>query len=116
MANKIILHLDMAQNAHQLSDEEVQLRRDLKTRVLGLTAVERTRHRQTSHMIWLKEGDACTHFFYLKANSRSRKKFIPYLKNNIGDYVWSHNEKEQVLYEYFLNILGSGELRQSVIN
>jgi hypothetical protein len=104
------------QDACQLSDEEVQLGRDLKTRVLGLTAVEHAQRRQTSRMIWLKEGDACTTFFHLKANSQSRKKFIPYLKNNISDYVWSHDEKEQVLYEYFLNILGSGELRQSVIN
>jgi kynurenine formamidase len=30
--------------------------------------------------------------------------------------VWPHDEKEQVLYEYFLNTLGSAEPRQSVIN
>jgi hypothetical protein len=44
------------------------LRSDLKTRVLGLVAVERLRRRQASRLIWLKEGDACTKFFHLKAN------------------------------------------------
>jgi hypothetical protein len=116
MANKIIHRLDMAQDDHQLSPEEVLLRRDLKIRVMGLAAVERAWHHQASHLVWLKEGDACTCFFHLKANSQSRKKFIPCLKKTNGEYVWSHDEKEQILHEHFLNILGVAEPRQSGIN
>jgi hypothetical protein len=48
-------------------------------------------------MIWLKEADACTRFFHLKANSRNRRKFIPCLKNSTGDYVWAHEDKEKVM-------------------
>jgi hypothetical protein len=52
----------------------------------------------------------------LKANGRSRKKFIPYLKNSRGECVWSHGEKEDILQEYFQNILGTSEHRQAAIN
>jgi hypothetical protein len=116
MANEIILQLGMAQDTRPLSPEELQLRGDLKARVLGLAAVERAQRRRASRMVWLKEGDACTRFFHLKANSRSRRKIIPYLRKNGGEYVWSHEDKEQVLHEHYLNILGTAEPRHSVIN
>lgn len=48
MTNEIILQLDMAQEERQLSVDEVQLRKDLKMRVLGLAAVERARRQQCS--------------------------------------------------------------------
>jgi hypothetical protein len=47
--------------------------------------VERARHQQASRMIWLKEGDVCTRFFHLKANSWNMRKFIPCLKKNNGE-------------------------------
>jgi hypothetical protein len=97
MANDVIHRLDVVQESRQLSTEELQLRRDLKSRVLGLAAVERARRRQASRLIWLKEGDACTHFFHLNANNCSRKNSIPCLKNSMGNYTWAHEEKEQVL-------------------
>jgi hypothetical protein len=111
MTNEIIHRLDMAQDDRQLSPEESALRRDLKSRVLWLAAVERARRRQALSMIWLEEGDACMRFFHLKTNSRSRKKFIPYLKKSSGEYVWSHNEKEQILHDHFSSILGTSEQR-----
>jgi hypothetical protein len=43
MANNIIQRFDLAQENRQLSTEELQLRKDLKLRVLGLTVIERSR-------------------------------------------------------------------------
>jgi hypothetical protein len=94
MVNEIIHCLDKAQEIRQLSPGELQLWKELKVRVLGLAAIERSRRRQASRITWLKEGDASTHFFHLKANGHKRKNFIPCLKNNNGCYVWSHQEKE----------------------
>jgi hypothetical protein len=48
-------------------------------------------------MIWLKEGDACTRFFNLKANNQSRKKFIPCLRNKSEEYVWAHDGKVKIM-------------------
>jgi hypothetical protein len=85
-------------------------------RVLGLAAVERAQRRHASRMTWLKEGDACTRFFHLKANSQNRRKFIPCLKNSTGEYVWAHEDKEKVLYEHFSSILGAAKQRHSTLN
>ena len=111
MAQDVIFHLDKAQESRALSSEELALYRQLKTRILGLAAVERSRRWQCSRLIWLREGDACTKFFHLKANARRRKKAIPCLKTTTGEYVWSHAEKEQVVYDFFRDIIGQKEQR-----
>jgi hypothetical protein len=42
MANEVIHRPDIAQETRQLSPDEVELRTDLKARVLGLAAIERS--------------------------------------------------------------------------
>jgi hypothetical protein len=116
MANEVIHQLDIAQENRPLSAEERVLWCDLKIKVLGLAAIERSRRRQASRLIWLKEGDTCTRFFHLRANKRKRKNFIPYLKNNSGTCVWDHKPKEEVLYEHLSNMLGSTTQWQTIIN
>jgi hypothetical protein len=99
----------MAQELRQLTTDERQLRKDLKIRIVGLAAVERSRRRQGSRQVWLKEGDACTKFFHLKGNGRSRIFFIffiPCLTKSDGTIVWSHEDKEAELHAHFHNILG----------
>jgi hypothetical protein len=116
IANEIIQHLDIAQENRQLTLEKFKLRKDLKARVLGLAAIERSRRRQACWVTWLKEGDACTRFFHFKANGCSRRNYIPYLKKGNGEYAWTHGEKEEVLFSYFQNILGAAKRRGSSIN
>lgn len=45
IANEVIMRLEMAQDSRQLSEDEATLRADLKLRVLGLTALERSRRK-----------------------------------------------------------------------
>jgi hypothetical protein len=116
MVNEIIQRLDLAQENRQLTPEERALRTDLKNRVLGLEAIERSRRRQASKLIWLKEGDACTKFFHLKTNKRKRRNFIAYLKNSDGDYLWDQKSKELILQSYFEGIMGSREQRTATLN
>lgn len=116
MAEEIILRLDEAQDTRALSTEEMQLRSQLKTRVLGLAAIERSRRRQSSRITWLKEGDATTKLFHAYANRRRRKKLIPHLRREDDTIAWSHAEKEQEIKEYYRRIMRSKTLRTRSFN
>lgn len=109
MANDIILRLDIAQESRALTSQELALHKEkeLKTRVLGWAAIERSRRRQSSRLLQIKEGDACTNFFHQKANSHRQRNLIAYLKQDNGSIVWNHSEKENILCQYFAEILGS---------
>lgn len=95
IANEVIFRLDIAQENRQLFGEEIALRQDLKIRILGLAALERSRRRQASRIINIKAGDACTHFFHLKMFARRRRQYIPSLKGPDGSLVWSHDENNK---------------------
>lgn len=116
IANEIILCLDIAHETRQLSPEENTLRANLKFRVLGLAALERSRRRQASRFIWLKAGDACTKFFHLRMSTGKRKKYILSLKRQDGTLSWDHQDKEGILHDYFYNIMGSKVLRSRTLD
>ena len=80
IANEVIFRLDVAQESRRLSEEENILQQDLKIRILGLAAIERSRRRQVSRLNFIKAGDACTRFFHLKMAARKRRQYIPSLK------------------------------------
>lgn len=116
MANEIILLLDTAQETRHLSQQESDLRRELKLRILGLAAVERSRRRQASRINHIRAGDACTRFFHIRMSNRKRRKYIASLKRQDGSVVWSHTDKQQVLHEYFQDLLGKKVSRLRTFN
>jgi hypothetical protein len=116
IANEIILRLDVAQENRQLSVAEQTLRKDLKLRALGLAAVERCRRKQASRVNWIKAGDACTRFFHLKMSARRRRKYIYSLKRQDGSLAWDHHDKEEIIHEYFSNVLGRKEPRSRTLD
>jgi exonuclease III len=115
MANEVIFRLDTAQEDRQLSEDELQLRRDLKIRILGLAALERSRRRQASRINYIKAGDACTRFFHLRMAARKRRQYIPTLKRLDGSLVWKHEDKQQVVQAYFQKLIGTKECRGHTI-
>jgi hypothetical protein len=82
--NKILLKavsqligiLDVVQDYRQLSELEVRLKRDLKFRLLGLTAVEKLHAKQTSRISSIRASEANSKLFFLQANGRRRKNYI----------------------------------------
>lgn len=111
LSNEIIMRLETAQETRPLTTAESQLLTDLKHQAVGWAAVERSRRRQSSRIVHLREGDACTKFFHQKAKGRRKKNLIAYLKNDSGSLIWDHDEKEAVVYTYFSEILGSRQQR-----
>ena len=76
MALDVILPPDKVQQNRVLTPEELELRKKLKHRVLGLSVLERACKQQASRIMNIKLGDANTKYFHLKVNSRRRKNFI----------------------------------------
>ncbi|XP_010240795.1 uncharacterized protein LOC104585565 [Brachypodium distachyon] len=82
LALEITLRLDVAQDSRPLTALEFHLRRALKTKVLGLAAVERARRRQASRQI----------------------------ASGFGIHV-AHEDKVSALHQHFSDILGASSPR-----
>jgi hypothetical protein len=68
VADEVIFNLDVAQEDRSLSAEERTLRSLLKSKLLGFAAIDHIKWRQRSRITWIREGDANTRFFHLRAN------------------------------------------------
>lgn len=100
MAQEVILRLDEAQDICELTPEESRLRDKLKKRILGWAVIEKARGKQCARINYLKEGDANTKFFHLRANARKRKNFIHILSRG-HEWAINHDDKSQIVQEHF---------------
>ncbi|OAY83008.1 LINE-1 retrotransposable element ORF2 protein [Ananas comosus] len=74
--------LDSAKEGRQLSHLEFALRLQLKGRYDELCLQDEIYWKQRSKVHWLKEGDANTKFFHIRATIRRNKNFISQLSND----------------------------------
>jgi hypothetical protein len=115
MARMVVGQLDIAQESRALSDDELEMRRELKRMILGLALLSRTIARQRSCIRFLREGDANTKFFHLQACHRKRKSYIPSFEH-VGSTFTEEEAKADTVYDYFNSILGTYFLRTRNIN
>ncbi|XP_066347775.1 uncharacterized protein [Miscanthus floridulus] len=106
LVKEILLQLEATQEHRALTQEELQLRRRLKARSVGLAAIEKSRIGQKSRLTNIKCGDANTKLFHIRASSRARKNYIQCLHKDNG-IALTHEDKEIVVGDYFKNHLGS---------
>jgi hypothetical protein len=111
-----VLHrLEVAQDSRLLSTEEVWLLQKLKQHCLVLASLERTVARLCSRLHYLRDGDANTKKFHLQARLRKKRNFISHLECE-GRTVASHEEIQEVLNDFFYNLLGSNVQRSFSLN
>ena len=91
------------------------LKRDLKMRILGLSAVEKLRAKQQSRLTAIKAENANSKLFYLRINGRKRKNFIQSLHTDRG-MVTDHKEKEQHIHDHFSKQFGAPVQRQFTLD
>jgi hypothetical protein len=106
MAQEIILRLDEAQDIRQLSSAEFNLRSKLKKRITGWLAVEKARKKQCARINNIREGDANTRFFHLRANGRRRKNFVQHLRHD-GGWFFNHEDKQRLIQDHFTNVMNA---------
>lgn len=83
--------------------------------MLALASLHRTILRTRARIDWLAEGDANTSFFHSHARYHKRKNFIAKLQE--GDRIaTSQEEKEEVVWQYFSDLLGTAEQRTEMLN
>jgi hypothetical protein len=64
------------------------------------------RRRQASKLIWLKEGDACTMFFHLKANKRKEKTSLHTTRIVVVTMYGSTRQRSKLFIPTFRTSLG----------
>jgi hypothetical protein len=106
LVKEILLQLEATQESRTLTDQELELRRHLKARSIGLAAIEKARIRQKSRLTYILCGDANTKFFHIHASSRRRKNYIHCLHTDEG-MVFTHEDKEKATGDYFRDHIGS---------
>ncbi|KAM0834255.1 hypothetical protein ACQ4PT_063760 [Festuca glaucescens] len=110
VANEVILRLDVAQEARELSVIEVWLRRSLKLKVLGLASLERTIARQRARVEGLRDNDASTQFYRILASGRRQRCCISALR--MGERTATDLAgKVALATEYYVDLLGTARPR-----
>ena len=106
LACETLVELDELMETRQLDQVELELRRSLKIRILGLASLSRCMARQRAHVLFLREGDANTKFFDLQACHRSRRQRIDCLDIQ-GLQIVGEAEKAEACYQHFNAIMGT---------
>lgn len=93
IVKEVLLQLKAAQEVRTLTQQDLNLRRRLKIRNTGLVAIEKSRIRQRSRLTYIRNGDANTNFFHIRASTRLRKNYIHYLHTD-ERVATTHNDKK----------------------
>lgn len=104
--NELIYRLEKARDNRALRPDEHRFRNNLKVRLLGISALQRSIWRQKSRVRGIKEGDACTKKFHLKASARRRKNYIQTIQHE-GQLYTGQEDKLRLAWEFFHRLVGS---------
>jgi hypothetical protein len=115
ICREIIAQLDNAQESRVLFAEETQLKRLLKSRIMGLTAIERSIARQQSRLTWIKKDDANTRYFQIMASSKRKNNFISVLNNGTISAT-NQCDKHHLVFQHFQKHIGSCSQRNHLLN
>jgi exonuclease III len=81
ICREVIDNLEKAQESRQLTETERNLIKVLKVRLLGMAAIEKSRARQRSRIIWLKKGGHKYQIFPYHGKCQEKKELHPHPAN-----------------------------------
>jgi hypothetical protein len=115
VAREVIHRFDEQEELRSLDAWELDTRRGLKVKVLGLASLLRTIQRQRSRITFLREGDANTKFFHLQACHRRRQNTIHSLSVQ-GVQLVADDAMADALYNHYVALLGTDFTRSRRMN
>ena len=114
-ARMLIGILDVVQDFRQLSEQEIRLKRDLKVKFLGMTAVEKLGAKQAARLTTINAAETSSKLFYLQANGRRRKNFIQSI--HVGTEIFSsHESKTDAIFNHYSSLFGHPPERTTSLN
>ena len=113
--NIVLANLEKAQEARTLTPEELEFKKYLKAKALGIAAIQKSRARQHSRLTWIRKGDTNTRFFQLHANMRKKRSFIATLNGESGPAI-SQESKTTLAHTHFSNLIGTPSTRTRGLN
>jgi hypothetical protein len=115
ICREVISQLEAGQERRLLLDDEQELLKQLKRRLLGLATIERSRAHQRARLKWLRKGDVNTRYFHIMANMRKKNNYIVPLSNNVETATAQH-DKQRLLFNHYQEHIGSCFQRRHLIN
>jgi hypothetical protein len=112
----IIQLMDFIEESRDLTIQEWNFKNSLVQHLQGLLSNQRSYWKQRGQIKWASLGDAGTKFFHANATSKHRHNSILSLSCDNGSVVFSHKDKEEVLFQAFKNRLGSSQPTSMVFN
>jgi hypothetical protein len=113
--NIALTNIERAQECCLLTADEIEFKKYLKNKALGVAALQKARARQHSRLTWIRKGDTNNRFFQLHANARRKKTFISSLSCQTGTVV-TQKEKSKMIHSHFSQIMRTAATRTKAIN
>jgi hypothetical protein len=107
---QLVFQLDQTQDDRQLTEDEIQVRKEAKNKTLAYAAFRKIRLRQRSRLTWIRAGDANTKLFQLRARNH-----ITALKHD-GVTCITQEVKSRALEEFFTKQFGTNTARTHTLN
>jgi mannosylglycoprotein endo-beta-mannosidase len=114
---KSVLHfLDTLEVFRDLSLLEWNFRILISEKLISLLKQQKTYWQQRGKIRWVKEGDAGTKFFHSQATLRHRRNSIPVLQDPVGNNVFAHEPKADILWHAFKERMGESDYSHMIFN
>jgi hypothetical protein len=112
----VIQLLDFIEESRDLTIQEWNFKEILIHHLHDLLSKQRTYWKQRGQIKWVTLGDAGTKFFHANATVKHRHNLISSLKDDNGNTILSHTDKESMLFNAFKNRLGTSQQTSMVFN